>query len=301
MTPIIIEAAVNGPAFDPTNPHFPRGIEALAADICAAIEAGAAVVHNHVDQTSAAEAATAAYRAIFGAVLARHPDAILCCGLIGSVGNNDIADCYAHVGPLAEAGMAMAIADPGTMNFNIDDAADGTPTGSVVYRNSYDDTRWFMERLAELGLGPSISVFEPSFLRATLGWYRAGKLPAGALVKLYFGGDHSPFTRRPCATTFGLAPTPTALAAYREMMAGCDLPWAVAVIGGDVLASGLAELAIAQGGHVRVGLEDHPGTAAPSNAELVREVARLAESSGRGVATPAQARRILGMAAAGRR
>ena len=39
------------------------------------------------------------------------------------------------------------------------------------------------------------------------------------------------------------------------MLAGTDFPWLVAVLGGDVVACGLAEVAIRRGGHVRVGLE----------------------------------------------
>ena len=51
---------------------------------------------------------------------------------------------------------------------------------------------------------------------------------------------------------FGLPPTNKALDAYLEMLEGTDLPWAVAVIGGDVLETGLAQRAIDMGGHVRV-------------------------------------------------
>ena len=53
------------------------------------------------------------------------------------------------------------------------------------------------------------------------------------------------------------------------------------------------------GGHVRVGIEDHPeylpGRLATSNAELVERVARLAVEYGREVATPDEARAILGI------
>jgi len=53
------------------------------------------------------------------------------------------------------------------------------------------------------------------------------------------------------------------------------------------------------GGHVRVGLEDNVyyrrGELAESNAQLVERVVRVAEELGREVATPAQAREILGL------
>jgi 3-keto-5-aminohexanoate cleavage enzyme len=76
-----------------------------------------------------------------------------------------------------------------------------------------------------------------------------------------------------------------------------DATWTVAGIGAAQLP--MATLAIMLGGHVRVGFEDNiyyrKGELAVSNAQLVARVARIANELGRGVATPAQARQILGM------
>jgi hypothetical protein len=63
-------------------------------------------------------------------------------------------------------------------------------------------------RSAELGAAPSISIFEPGFLRATLTWQRCGRLPPGAMVKLYFGGE----------LEFGLPRTAAGLDAYLELL-----------------------------------------------------------------------------------
>ncbi|HOT24776.1 MAG TPA: 3-keto-5-aminohexanoate cleavage protein, partial [Thermoleophilia bacterium] len=61
----------------------------------------------------------------------------------------------------------------------------------------------------------------------------------------------------------------------------------------------MAALAIAMGGHARVGLEDNiyyrKGELATSNAQLVARAVRLADELGREVATPAEAREILGL------
>ena len=74
-------------------------------------------------------------------------------------------------------------------------------------------------------------------------------------------------------------------------------PWAVDGIGREGAA--MAALAIVLGGHARVGLEDQleyaDGELATSNAQLVARVARLAAELGRELATPADARRILGL------
>ena len=79
------------------------------------------------------------------------------------------------------------------------------------------------------------------------------------------------------------------------MMEGCDLPWAVTVMGGDVTETGLTRLAIEKGGHVRVGLEDFAGQRQPSNAELVAEVVAIAREIGRPIATTAQTAELLAL------
>ena len=62
----------------------------------------------------------------------------------------------------------------------------------------------------------------------------------------------------------------------------------------------LMPLVIAMGGHVRVGWEDNPylpnGEVARSNADLVKVVVEMARSIGREVASPAEAREIIGLA-----
>ena len=61
----------------------------------------------------------------------------------------------------------------------------------------------------------------------------------------------------------------------------------------------LAAAAIINGGHVRVGLEDNiyieKGKLAQSNGELVQKIVRLAKELGREIATPKEAREILGL------
>ena len=75
----------------------------------------------------------------------------------------------------------------------------------------------------------------------------------------------------------------------------------MAVLGGDVVECGLAELAIRRGGHVRVGLEDYAGPGEPSNLDLLRAAVALVEDLGRAPATTTQARKILGVVPFSRR
>jgi len=281
VTPVVIEAAVNGVTTKERNPRVPRTPAEIAADALACLGAGAAIVHSHNDEMTPDPARAAAlYLEAWRPVVAARPDALF----YPTVGfGTDIEGRYAHVPLLAAAGvLRLGLVDPGSVNL-----------GDIVYVNSAADIEHEVGLCARHRLGPSVSIFEPGFLRATLALHRTGRLPPGALVKLYFGGDHDYFGRS--GTTFGLPPTRPSLEAYLALLEGSGLPWAVAVVGGDVIASGLARLALERGGHLRVGLEDYAGPRTPANEELVREAARAAAQVGRPVATPRETAELLGL------
>ena len=282
--PVIIEAAINGATTKERNPNVPRTPEEIAADALAAIEAGAAVTHNHIDLGGLGEA-EAAERYLEGwrPVLAARPDALL----YPTVHFGPPLG-YEHLIPLAASGkLRMGLCDPGSVNLGRVDEA-GVPTGGIVYANSFEQIGRALDICREQRLGPSLAIYEPGFLRATLAWWRAGRLPAGAMVKLYFSSEQG-LTGAP----FGLPPTAAALDAYLELLEGCDLPWAVSLAGGDVVASEVALLALERGGHLHLGLEFFGGPRTPTNVELVTEAVALCDKAGRPVATPDQAASIL--------
>lgn len=287
MPPLVIEAALNGATPKARNPHTPKTPEEIAADALACLAAGASVIHTHIDAYAlTGQAAVDRYMEGWSPVLAARPDAILYATVAGGTTPQER---FGHYRGLARRGMRMGTFDPGSVNLAAH-GADGLPgRGQFVYSTSFADIAYLADLLDEARLGPSVAIYEPGFLRATLAYHRAGRLPRGAFVKFYFGGPYNMIDGQLSPITFGLPPTAKALEAYLEMMEGCDLPWAVTILGGDVTACGLARLAIEKGGHVRVGLEDHGGDRQPSNAELVAEVVAMARALGRPVATPAQA------------
>jgi len=292
VTPVIIEAAINGATSRARNPHVPLAPAEIAADALACLAAGAAIVHNHIDEfTLAGDAAAARYLEGWRPVVRERPDAILYATV--AIGGS-IAERFAHVPVLADSGlMRMGVFDPGSVNLGAA-GDDGLPGPlEFVYVNSYGDIAYVAELLARYRLGPSVSIFEPGFLRTMLGYHRAGRLPRGAFVKLYFGGAQGYLGGSPSGVTFGLPPTRAALDAYLELLEGCELPWAAAVVGGDLMASGLARLVLERGGHLRVGLEDFAGWRTPTNVELIAEVVRLARQVGRPIASSAEAARML--------
>jgi uncharacterized protein (DUF849 family) len=296
--PVVIEAAINGVTTKAANPHSPLAPEEIAADALACFAAGAAIVHNHVDVFAApGEVAAQRYLEGWQPILAERPDSLL---YPTANGGPDVETSYAHITPLAEAGvLRISLCDPGSVNLGgLGD--DGLPVGSLVYTNSFDDIRFQLALCRRHELGPSLSIFEPGFLRAALAWWRAGELPAGAMVKLYFGGEAGYLGGRRGGASFGLPPTAAALDAYLDLLDGCDLPWSAAVLGGDVLADGFGRLVVERGGHLRVGLEDYAGERQPVNEELVREAVAVCEAAGRPVATCDEAAALLRLPLAAR-
>jgi len=271
----------------------PREPAAIAEDALRCLEAGASIVHTHThDPVRPPAEAAALYLEAYRPILAERPDAILypTMGVGGSM-----VERYGHHEILARAGaIRAAVLDPGSVNLG-SMGPDGLPLPlDYVYVNGPNDIRHAMDVCRRHGLGPSLAIFEPGFLRVVLAAHRAGALPPGALVKLYFSeggylGGGEPM--------FSPPPIPEALAMYLAMLEGTSLPWAVAVLGGSLLDSPLARTTLERGGHLRVGLEDEP--TAKGNAFLVERCRELAADVGRTLATTDEAAAVLGLPSGG--
>jgi 3-keto-5-aminohexanoate cleavage enzyme len=290
--PTIIEVALNGQTQKEVNPHVPRSNEEIVEDAIRCLDGGATIIHTHIhDITSPGNKAAALYLEHFGPILEVHPDALLypTLGFGGSV-----EERYAHVEKLVESmGLRIGFVDPGSVNLGGADE-DGVPIPiDFAYTNTPHAIRWAFEHCEANGLGPSIAIFEPGFLRHALAYYHSGCLPPGALLKFYMGGEYGYMGAGFPGLGFGLPPTPWGLDVYLEMMAGCDLPWSVAVLGGDVFDHGLARHALERGGHLHVGLEDYMGDGHPSNPEIVDRARELCDAAGRRPANAAETVDIL--------
>ncbi len=145
------------------------------------------------------------------------------------------------------------------------------------------DTDWAFAYCCREDLPCTISVFEPGFVRLVDAHYHFGNLPRSSLVKLEFcSGD----------LLFGLTADLHGLQGWLNLFDHDALAWMGTLRNGSV-NDHLAELAIALGGHVRVGLEDYTGPGSPRNADLVAAAADIAAKLGRRPARPDEVRNLI--------
>ena len=291
-TPVILEAAINGMTTKEKNPQAPTTPEEIRRDALLAYELGATIVHAHnSDIALTGRAAADDYLETWRPIFDVRPDALWYPTLTASPG---MADKLEHIELISqEVPVRMCAFDPGSTNIG-QPGPDGLPVGGV-YGVSYDDCRYAFAFCDRLKMGPALGIYEPNSLRTTLAYHRAGSLPAGSMVKFYFGGDYGLMSTTP-GVSFGLMPTEYGLLAYLDMLEGTDLPWSVSVWGGDLMETPIARLALERGGHLHIGVEEfYSPDRSPSNEELLREAVELCAKVGRPVATTAQTAELLGL------
>lgn len=292
--PLIVECAINGETRPDRNPNAPRQPEEIVADVLRCLDAGASVIHAHTDDIQkTGRTAADAYLAAWRKIMAERPDTLWYPTLgIGA----DMAESISHIDILAEEiGLRLGLCDPGSTNVGGPDA-DGLPVG-MVYANSYEDVRVCFAQCERRGLGPSLAIYEPGWLRTVLAFYHAGRLPKGAMVKLYFGADYGLFATEP-GVSFGLPPTENALLAYVDLLEDVDLPWSVSAWGGDLFETPIARKALELGGHLHVGLEEHfHPEYKPTNEDILRQAQALASEVGRPLASGLETEALLDLPA----
>jgi 3-keto-5-aminohexanoate cleavage enzyme len=167
----------------------------------------------------------------------------------------------------------MATLTCGTVNF-----------GDDVFWNGPKELERFAEALKQHGVRPEFEIFEAGMIANALALHKKG------LVEPPF---HFDFV---LGVPGALPASPKNLLFLVESLPP-GATWSVAGIGRHQLP--MATLAIVLGGHVRVGFEDNiyyrKGELATSNAQLVERIVRIAKELDRPIATPDEARAMLGI------
>ena len=159
-----------------------------------------------------------------------------------------------------------------------------------VYENPPDLVAWLASEMQKYEVVPEIEAFDLSHILQAVRLHDEGKLFGKLYVQFVMGVKNAMPADR-AVFDFYVA----------QMQARApQAEWCAAGIGPNQLV--VNEWAIATGGHTRAGLEDNVrldrSTLAPSNAALIARAAELCTRYERPVASPEQAREILGLSAA---
>ncbi|MEL7568125.1 MAG: 3-keto-5-aminohexanoate cleavage protein [Dehalobacterium sp.] len=270
MEKLIITACITGAEIDKKDfPNLPASPEEQAEEAWACRMAGASIIHLHVRNEKGESTQDRVYfERAMKAIKEKAPDLIIQPSTGGSVGMT----AEERLQPVTLK-PEMATLSCGTVNF-----------GDEVFMNTPLNIEAFAKKMKEEGVKPEIEVFDAGMINNAL------TLVKKDLVKMPL---HFDFVM---GVPGGIPGTPKNLLHLVESIpAGCT--WSVAGIGRTELPLGV--MAIIMGGHVRVGFEDNiyykKGESCKSNAQLVARIARLAGELGREVATPEEARVILGL------
>ena len=272
--PCIITVAITGSLPRKShNPAVPITVPEQLDSTEAAFEAGATVVHVHVRNDDGTPSSDPDRFARFlEGIRARCPGIIVQFSTGGRSGEGAERGGMLHLGP------DMASLTPGSCNF---------PT--MVYANPPSLIRDLAEGMRRHGVKPEIEVFDLSMLTSATAMVNEGLLSAPLHVQFVLGVQGAlPAERR----ILGL------LAGELEFRMPAAT-WAAAGIGRHQAEVNRWTLEL--GGHCRTGLEDNVrldrATLAPSNAALVMRVVELCAEFERPVATPREARAMLGLGA----
>lgn len=271
--PCIICVAITGSL--PTkanNPAVPITVSEQVESTHEAFEAGASIVHAHVrndDQTPSSDPEK----------FARLQEGIKthCPGMIIQFSTGGRSGAGQERGGMLPLKPDMASLSVGSNNF---------PTR--VYENPPNLVDWLASEMLTHGVKPEIEAFDLSHIMKAKDMADKEQLAGTPYVQFVMGVKNAMPADRDVFDFY---------VATVERLFGKDAPWCAAGIGPN--QSVLNEWAISAGGHARTGLEDNVrldrDTLAPSNAALVARTSEICAANDRPVASPAQARAILGL------
>ena len=273
--PCIICCAITGSV--PTkadNPAVPITVSEQVESTHAAFEAGATICHAHVRNDDGTTTSDPEKFARLKEGLETH-----CPGMIIQFSTGGRSGTGHERGGMLPLAPDMASLTVGSNNF---------PTR--IYENSPQLVDWLASEMIEHDIKPEIEAFDLSHIFQAVKMAGDGRLKGPLYIQFVMGVKNAmPMDRE----TFDFY-----VSTVRRLAA--DAEWCGAGIGAGQIV--MNEWCIANGGHVRTGLEDNvrldKASLAPSNAALVSRAVELCEKYERPVATAAQAREILGLRAA---
>lgn len=296
----ILTAAITGAVHVPSmSPHLPITPEEIVQQSVNACKAGAAVVHLHGrdPKTGAPSSDLALMREVVTEIKKR------CDVIINiSTGASQMMSTEERLSAVPDMKPELASCNAGSMNFMLAGVLDLLPkdcpkwqsdylggTYDNVFSNTYQGMDTYIRTMQENGTIPEFEVYDASMINNILYFRRKGILTCPIYIQFVLGIQGGlPATVENLAFLLSTA----------ERQLGADsFEWSAAAAGKHQFP--ITTAALAMGGGARVGLEDNlyirPHQLASSNAQQVEAIATVARILGRDVATPDEARAMLGL------
>lgn len=303
MDKLIITAALTGNITLPTQTQYlPITPEQIVEDAVNCVAAGAASIHVHArdPKTGAPSTDPDVYRQI-ATLFKKRTDAIF----VPTTGGTMTMTPQERLRLVPALKPEMATCNLGSINFSIHPIADRykdeewkypwekgfvTSTKDFIFRNTFGDIEVFYKTMTENDTKPEFEAYDVGHLYNISYFLRRGVIKPPVWIQFVtgiLGGigsdlENIMFMKQTADRLIGPAN-------YKFSVIGAGFPAEFYV---DALS-------IMIGGMVRVGIEDNifveKGVLAKGSAELVAKVVRIAKELNREIATPAEARQILGL------
>jgi uncharacterized protein (DUF849 family) len=276
-----VSGALAGRDQCPAIPYTPAEYGAEARRIA---DAGGAMIHIHArrpDGTPSHEVED--FRAITEAIRAEVGRGLIVNYSTGALG----VPVAKRVAYLRELRPEVGALNMGSMNYAKYSRRRREFVFQAVFENSFETIRALLGPMLEAGIRPEHECFDSGHVASLDPLLDMGELTPPLLLSFVMG------------VTGGIRPTARNVAHMAEQVPGVPHQWGV--IGISRAQWTLLAAALALGGNIRVGLEDNfylpGGEMARSNGDLVARAARMVADAGRRLATVAEARSLLGLAA----
>lgn len=296
---VIITCAVTGAIHTPSmSSALPVTPEEITEAALGAIDAGAAIVHLHArdPETGMPDQTPEAFEPFLKSIKAAS-DAVVNI----TTGGSPFMKVAERIAPAQSFAPEVASLNMGSMNFGLFpmlkrfhnfqhdwERAHLENSRDLVFRNSFADIEFALETLNPLGTKFEFECYDISHLYSLKHFVDRGLVKPPFFIQSVFG------------LLGGIGPHPEDVLHMRrtaDRLFGGDYQWSV--LGAGRHQFPIAMMSVSMGGHIRVGLEDSlwagPGKLATSNAEQVTLARQLIENAGLEVATPAEARQLLGL------
>lgn len=271
MEKLIVTACICGAEVTKEhNEAVPYTVEEIAREAKSAYDAGASIIHLHVREDDGTPTQSKErFQECMEAIKKVCPDVIIQPSTGGAVGMSN----EERLAP-TELGPEMATLDCGTCNFG----------GDEIFVNTENMIIAFAEKMNEHNIKPEIEVFDKGMVDMAIRLAKKGFIKKPMHFDFVMGVNG------------GISGEPRDLLFMAESIPQGST-WTVSGVGRYEFP--MITMGILMGGHIRVGFEDNvyleKGVLAKSNGELVAKAVRIAKELGREIATPAEARKILGL------